>query len=273
LNVTASTGVTNVSGAAWTWDPVASTQSLTLGTIGLLSNQLSYDLMAAELAFDRTALTAGPFTSNVELRTSERFALVPTLGWQPAGDRAVRVTRATAALALHPDIEPMWRNRIVTDLNISTSVTANLLRFTESLFNITFSTTVAVYRFVTVSLRATSTNDQIYVYIPALAGEVGREWRNPLVDLARSFNFFSRSDRTWSAFNLRQIEFNLQHELGDWDLTVSYGGAPTLTDLENGSKAYKWRGTLNLNLEWRPIRELRTEITADPDDITFGSDS
>jgi hypothetical protein len=135
------------------------------------------------------------------------------------------------------------------------------------------ATTVLVHRFLRLSLQTASANSQTYVYFRPLAERVGREPRNVLVDLLRSFNFFNRDDRVQSGFNLQTIRFDALHDLGDWDLTVSYSGRPELETAADLSKSYEWRGRLSLTLQWRPIKELSTSIGVDEEEITFGADS
>jgi hypothetical protein len=82
------------------------------------------------------------------------------------------------------------------------------------------------------------------------------------VDLARSFNFFRREDREFSSFNLRRVDISAVHDLGDWELSVSYGGTPEVVT-EEGVSSLQWTRNVSVVLEWKPIPEIRTEIEAD----------
>ena len=60
------------------------------------------------------------------------------------------------------------------------------------------------------------------------------------------------------------------HYLEDWDLKLAYSGRPEVVDVPVDEKEYQWRGTLDISLQWRPIRELGTSISIDADDVRFG---
>jgi len=251
----------------WVYEPLTANASFTPADGYSLTNTLSYNLEDEELTSHRTSLAAGPASASFEMRTTEGFEFAgPATGWEPDGEVRLRPTSARFALSANPDIEPLWRNRIVASLDADLSLESNLLRFS-------LATTVLVHRFLRVSLQTTSSNAQTYVYFPSLAERVGREPRNVIVDLLRSFNFFNRADREESGFNLQTIQFDALHDLGDWDLTVSYSGRPELETAPDLSRSYEWRGRLALTLQWRPIRELSTSIGVDDEEITFGADS
>ncbi|TFH03785.1 MAG: hypothetical protein E4H09_04650 [Spirochaetales bacterium] len=267
--MTVGAGVTQLSDSSWKYDPLTATARLSLGDLGSVDNQLSYSLEASELTLNRTHGVVGPVSVLFEAQTTEDYVFLPLVGWQPGTARQFRPTRAEIGLNLRPGAGTYWQNRIKADFALDTSISANVLRFTESAFRLQFTGALEISEFMTLSVSTTSTNEQIYVYVPSLTAIVGRESRNIFLDLLRSFNFFNRSDRIASAFNIQQVQVKLTHDLGDWDLNVGYSGRPELVDDEVGGKVYQWRGTLDLTLQWRPIRELRTAISVDSDDITF----
>ena len=92
------------------------------------------------------------------------------------------------------------------------------------------------------------------------------------MDLLRSINVFSIDDRRASAFNLQQIEINAVHDLDDWELTVGYRARPEIVTSEEGRSVYELKGVFTMNLQWRPIRELRASIRDDGDDLSLDSD-
>jgi len=262
----------------WTYEPL--TANLTVQPVErlTLSNALAYDIMAAELASNRTGLTAGPVSAEFEVRSVEGYRFEdPETGWEPTGEVELQPTRARLAVDLESDFDPFWRNRVVARVTSNLAWESNLVRFTESALNLTFGLDLLVHRFLSLTLRTTSTNSETYVYVPALADRVGRpQARNLIVDLLKSFNFFNREDREQSAFNLQTISLNAVHDLGDWDLTLGYSGRPeieTADDDPDAIPSYRWRGTLDLTLQWRPISELSTTIGAEDGEITFGDDS
>jgi hypothetical protein len=257
----------------WLVDPFTANATIEPWEEIRLANSLSYDVEADELSVNRTTLTAGPASAQFELRTAEGYTFGGTgVGWEPDGQVSLRPTQASFGLSLDSDMEPLWHNRVLIDAGADLSWQSSLTRFTESSLRFSFSGSVVIHEFLRFSLQTSSLNSQSYVYVPDLARTVGREPRNILVDLARSFNFFSRADRLASGFNLQSIQLNAVHDLGDWDLTVGYRGQPEIVETED-SRAYEWRGTLDVKLQWRPIKELTTSITVDPDEISFEGDS
>jgi hypothetical protein len=102
----------------------------------------------------------------------------------------------------------------------------NLIRYTESSLSVSYDLVFSIYRFLDLKLSTTSKNTAVYQYFPGLAEGVDRSWRNPLLDLAKSFNFFRTKDRYESFFKLSSIKLEAVHHLDDWDLTISYTGQP-----------------------------------------------
>ncbi|MFW5789224.1 MAG: hypothetical protein ACOCW3_04715 [Spirochaetota bacterium] len=291
----------------WTYDPLTATAIVSPWEAVSVSNKLSYDLEESCVASNRANLTAGPLTAAFfSARTAGYEFGGRGVGWVVAGEERFRPQSASLGVSLATDLDPLWRNRIVLDVGSELSVQSNLQRFTESSLGLEFSADLLVHRFMRLSLRTRSSNSQGYVYIGELAERVGRERRSFLLDLARSFNVFDRDDRVASAFNLQSIQLNAVHELGDWDLTVGYTGAPALETvaywIERGftlpeevdphnpqeldairasdpndprlsRQWYQWRGRFDVTLQWRPIRELRTSVQAEEGEITFGDGS
>jgi len=291
----------------WTYDPLTATATVSPWEAVSVSNVLSYDLEESHVASNRANLTAGPLAARFfSARTTGYEFGGRGVGWVAEGEERLRPQSASLGLSLATDLDPLWRNRVVLDVGSELSVQSNLQRFTESSLGLAFSADVLVHRFMRLSLQTRSSNSQGYVYVGELAERVGRERRSFLLDLARSFNVFDRDDRVASAFNLQSIQLNAVHDLGDWDLTVGYSGAPALETVEYwiergftlpegvdphnpeeldairtsdpndprlSRQWYQWRGRLDVTLQWRPIRELRTSVQAEEGEITFGDGS
>ncbi|MFW5784302.1 MAG: hypothetical protein ACOCY8_07275, partial [Spirochaetota bacterium] len=312
VSLTVATGVTRDDEAEtadeeWSYAPLTSTATLSPWEDVSLSNAFSYDLEESHVASNRTNLNAGPLTARLDASRSPAYEFGGRgVGWEPSGPEQLRPQSASLGLSLASDLEPLWRNRVVVDAGSDLSIQSNLQRFTETSLDVSLSADLLVHRFMRLSLRARSTNSQGYVYLGPLAERVGRERRSLLGDLARSFNFFDRDDRVASAFNLQSIELNAVHDLGDWDLTVGYRGSPALESVEYWIERgftlpdeldphnpeeleairsadpddprlsrpwYQWRGRVDITLQWRPIRELRTSVQAEEGEVTFGDGS
>lgn len=272
--VSVSGGVNQLAGGTWRIEPIVSNQSLTLFDLLSVGNQLSFDVESATLSYDRISLAAGTMLAQLEFRNSEGYTFgVAGVGWQPDGVERVRAGTASVSGSYSFVPDPMWKNRVAMSGEISSSWTMNLLRFTESSFRLGLSYTLGIHKYLDLTFSSESVNSQSYVYIGPLATAVGRQRRSLIVDLLKSFNFFYRPHRVESGFNLQQITVRATHYLEDWDLGVSYSGRPEVVDITANQKGYEWRATLDINLQWHPIREIGTTIGIDADDVRFGGDS
>ena len=273
LTSTITSGVTRP-GDDWAFEPLAVNATVRPFAALSLANVLRYDLNNEWISSNQTTLTAGPMTGEYEIRRSVGYTFEgPGVGWRSDGDERLRPARARVALSLSPDLDPFWRNRVRAEVSTTLDWTSSLLRYTEGSLRHTLSGALVVHRFLTLRLQTESVNTQPYVYIPRLAEGVGRDPRNPLFDLLRSFNFFDRQARVESGFNLQSVRLSALHDLGDWDFTVGYAGRPEIETAPDGIRSYRWRGTLDLRLQWRPIRELSSAVSIDRDAVTFGGDS
>lgn len=282
---------------SWVYQPITSSQALVLGELGQIQNQISYDVEEAELAYNNTSAAIGPVGAQFEWRSTEGYDFerptedwdddgVPGEGWVSDSTSRFLPTRAAVSANLSSEFEPMWRNRLLLGGSLTSSWSMNLLRYTESSLSFGLKTNVEITDFLSLSFSSQSTNTQSYVYVGSLAEGVGRARRSLIVDLLKSFNFFSKDqqDRVDSAFNLQQIQVSATHYLEDWDLDISYSGRPEIVG-SAGSQEYVWQSSLDIQLQWRAIRELSSNLQADNQtdpgavttepawDLTFGSDS
>jgi hypothetical protein len=139
-------------------------------------------------------------------------------------------------------------------------------RYTQSSFNVTFATTIKLYRFIDLSFSATSANSVVFRYLQdmpflELPLDVPGE-RNPLVDLADSFNFLDDSKRMSSGFKLKSLKAGLKHYMGDWTAELSYALTPFL-DTERAIPAYILSNELSFLVKWIPLPDFKTETKYD----------
>jgi len=98
-----------------------------------------------------------------------------------------------------------------------------------------------------------SRNDSIWKYIPAVAKKNGVKSLNPLVDLAKSFNFFNVDDRKESNFKLKEINFGLTHDLHEWELKFDYTGRREISYDKN---RYVWNNTYTISIGLKKIKDV-----------------
>ncbi|MFQ3619871.1 MAG: hypothetical protein SNJ78_02890 [Spirochaetales bacterium] len=192
-----------------------------------------------------------------------------TQGWIKQEKKEFIPTDFNAAISYRYEPDPMWKNRIRLSSGLQSNLWMNLIRYTESSLSVTYDLTFSIYRFLDLKLSTTSKNSLVYQYVPSLAEKVDRKWRNPLVDLLKSFNFFNSQDRYESFFKLSSIRIEAIHYLDDWTLTVSYTGSPELVTLATGKQEFRWNGILGIFLQWKPIPEIKSEFRYDKQGLLY----
>jgi lipopolysaccharide assembly outer membrane protein LptD (OstA) len=264
----------------WTYNPLSSSQ--TIAPLGWLSFSHSevFDIEGDEWTSFKLESVLGPLRSEYLMTKSRDYEFVDDFvfqgfssPWQPVGADTLRPTSATVALNFDRELDPLWKNRLLLSTLVSSGLNMNLLRYTESSFDITFGLGVKIHKFLDLTFESVSENDFVYQYVPRLAEKVGREPRNLFTDLADSYSFFNRQEREESFFKLKRIAVSAVHRMGDWDLTFSYSGAPEEV-IDGGDRRLEWVPQMEIVLEWKPIPEIRSQVTREDDitDYAFGSD-
>lgn len=152
-----------------------------------------------------------------------------------------------------------WKNRISFGIGLSTSISADLVRPTNTSFTFSPSITFKIHEMLSLTFTATSKNDVIYRYFASddkLAGE-----KNLFIDLFNSFRFDDDELRESTGFKLQSLAFDLTHEMHDWDLKFTVSVAPRLKD-----KKYEMNPYISLSIVWRPMAAMKAEIVHDNDD-------
>jgi len=146
---------------------------------------------------------------------------------------------------------PIWKNRIRLHTIIDASWNINLNQPTDNVLKFTWTQKFHTYKFIDVKLAFTASNKSMYTYFPWWRERFGISRKiNFFEDLLKSFNIFSAKDRYESNFNMERLDLSLVHHLGNWDLTVQYGGWPAY-DPAKGS--YGWKSDFNLSVKWNPL--------------------
>jgi hypothetical protein len=257
------------------FEPVSVSQRLALGERASLSQSTIYNV--EERYFERLTLGLGGELGSADLQLRRSRDLVfdeayieegRSSPWIEIGEEALRPASAQAGISYNVPSLSFWRNRITLDTSVRSNVQANLQRFTESNLSFRAQLDLGIHEFLELSLSSTSQNDFLYRYIPVLAARVEREPRSMLGDLLRSFNFFNREAREESFFNLQTLSLSATHRLGDWDLVISYSGRPELRE-ETSPPEYEWDTELSITVQWRPLPELKSEVTYEDDEVQY----
>jgi hypothetical protein len=159
-----------------------------------------------------------------------------------------------------------WKDRVKIEGGLRTSWRMNFQNLPDNLFDFAPRLTLKVHELLDLTFSSLSVNTKTYRYIPGFSEMVPDPagWVNPIVDLAKSFNFFNTADRYTSAFKIRSISLKAVHHLHDWDLTVEYAGSPKL--FTRPTKRYDWSPTFSVQLQWIPVPELSAKVSGDRDE-------
>ncbi len=232
-------------------------QSFQPSTKFRLSEELQADLMARQWTRSVTSLTWGGFTSSY---TAQQLPLGDTL--EPAN--------VSASLKLVPASFYFWKNRSRLETTVNSSWSMNLYKNAIGFYdnNLTFSLTLKyfLYKFLEFSITTNSYNNRTYQYFRTLTPV----WKDPIMDLLKSFNFFNKQDRYDSAFKIKSVVVDMVHHMHDWDLTLRYEGKPLLTNVTEllppppkTVAKYIWNNSFSILLQWAPIPELRSNLHGD----------
>jgi len=147
--------------------------------------------------------------------------------------------------------EPFWKNRMRLRTVVDVSWNINLNQPTDNVLKFKWTQEFHTYKFIDVKLTFTASNKSMYAYFPWWRRKFNiLEKRNFFEDLAKSLNIFKARDRYESNFNMERLDLTLVHHLGNWDLTVRYGGWPKYNPARG---SYSWKSDFNLFVKWNPL--------------------
>jgi hypothetical protein len=201
-------------------------------------------------------------TGNFQAKYTEPYTYAGAgSGWLKEADKEFIPSSAAVGLKYSLKPEPFWKNRVLLSADVTGDWQMNLVQYTEAALTFGLTFTFSIHRFLDVKFSSLSKNTMMYQYFPGYAEGVGREWRNPLTDLLKSFNFFNTDDRYESNFKLSTISFEAVHHLDDWDLSVAYSGKPELVTDAGGVKDFIWKSELGIALRWKPFPQIKSEFS------------
>ncbi|MCR5045766.1 MAG: hypothetical protein K6A42_04240 [Treponema sp.] len=169
-----------------------------------------------------------------------------------------------------------WKNRIEVTPGLSTSISYDFIRPTQSYFIFTPSITFKLHKFFFVKFSMETRNDVIYRYFQDAAGESGRipGETNPIIDLINGFRFDDENLRKSSGFKLKSFVLQITHDLHDWDFNMKFKISPRLVTPTGGQKYYDFSPYFSLSVVWRPMDSIKTKIADKYGDFVLnGNDS
>jgi lipopolysaccharide assembly outer membrane protein LptD (OstA) len=167
-----------------------------------------------------------------------------------------------------------WKDRITFSLNLNTSMTLDLQRYTYSRLNFSSGFTLGIDKFLDLTFSVMSENTYIYRYFKDFPGfELPislpeGEQNNFFLDLMNSFRFDDEERRKSSGFKLKSFGINAVHHLGDWDATLGVSLSQKLERPSTGNPYYKFDTEIAFLVRWIPISEIKTEMNFKNDEWT-----
>jgi len=122
----------------------------------------------------------------------------------------------------------------------------------------TFSAQAQVHPYLFLYFSVHSRNDDIWRYFPDTAEQKGVEVVNPLIDLAKSVNFFNPEHRKESNFKMKSISLGLIHDLHEWELKFDYTGN---RELNAERSRYLWNNTYSVSIGLKEVEDVDIHTT------------
>ena len=172
----------------------------------------------------------------------------------------------SASLTIAPTLPTFktWFKRITFKPGINTNVVVDLIRPTNSYLLFSPSISFTINEFLTFTFSSTSRNSVLYRYVQSTLGHSGRipGEENFFIDLFNSFRFDDETLRKGSGFKLKSLNFEITHNLHDWDFKMLFKMEPRLIT-EKGKTQYSFDPYITIGVVWRPIEAIKTQIVDD----------
>jgi hypothetical protein len=272
--------------AEWIYDPINITETLTFPNIGSLVYHMVIDPKRFkdpeenfEITTIRTTLSLWNLRANFTATRTARFEFIenPAIGgrWEQiqGEDPALHPTRLEFSYSHSLRNIDIIAGRIRARFDISSSLTFDLQRYTNSNFQLTFGTTTNINNFLDLTISATSSNAVIWRYFKNVPGMEDYTWMyradvhhpsqfNVFTDLLDSFNFFDEEKRRRTGFKMGRFNLSAVHHLGDWDATFSLNVYPFL-DSTQAIPKHVVTADFSFVVQWKPISEIKSDIRYD----------
>jgi hypothetical protein len=146
-----------------------------------------------------------------------------------------------------------WKDRISLSVSADGSWRQDLLDVNDNELKLSFSLSLSVAEFLDLSFRTVSRNTSMNSYFGNPGGN-----ENIFADLLRSFNFFDRTDRQLSNFNLDSIQIGIVHYMKDWDLNAEISG-----NVGYDGSSWRWLPKVSVYVRWKAMSELDFRASVD----------
>ncbi len=278
VTATAETGMSKKSATDDTWKKEQFRHS---ASVSLFNSKLklteSYNYEWEEWHHDsfKLALSYGGLQASYTMRYTTPYDFDDKKGWVAKNEKEFLPYSLSLAYASSNTKFKKWKNRIEVTPGLSTSISYDFIRPTQSYFIFSPSITFRLHKFFYVKFSMETRNDVIYRYFQDAAGASGRipGETNPFIDLINGFRFDDEDLRKSSGFKLKSFVLQITHDLHDWDFNMKFKISPRLVTPSNGPKYYDFSPYFSLSVVWRPMDSIKTKIADKYGDFVLnGSD-
>lgn len=260
------------------WNPFQQTASIKLFDNALSFTQ-SFNYEIEDNYFDslKFSLTWKNLQASYVMQYSDVYDATYTdgcfSGWESTGEKKFQPYSFSISYVTSSNTFRYWKNRVVWQPNLNTSIVYDCLRPTNSYFRFVPSVTFKVHEAVEFTFSAESENHSIFRYFQkyagyedALSGET-----NVLKDLYNSFKFWDdehfydpdQKARKESGFKLKSLNLTVKRNLHDWDFCGTIKFSPRIVEKKSGTeikKEYDYKPYLTFSISWHPMASIRTEV-------------
>lgn len=288
VSATAETGVSKTSSTDDTWkkEPFRQSASVSLFNSKLkLTESYNYDMednhhedMKIALSYEGlqasyTMRYTTPYDFDADKYNPDGTISSYGKGWIADKDKDFVPYSLSLAYSSSGKKYKKWKNRIEISPGLSTSISYDFVRPTQSYFIFTPSITFRLNKLFYIKFAAESRNDVIYRYFQEAAGHPGRipGETNPFIDLINGFRFDDETLRKSSGFKLKSFIIQMTHELHDWDFNLKFKVSPRSITDSSGKRYYDFSPYFSLSVVWRPMDSIKTKIADKYGDFVLNS--
>ena len=276
VTLTGETGISKKSATDSTWkkEPFRQSMSVSLFNSKLkLTESYNYDMEENRHDDMKLALSYEGLQASYTMRYTTTYDFDSDKGWVADKDKDFVPYSFSLAYSSSNKKFKAWKNRIEITPGLSTSISYDFVRPTQSYFIFTPSVTFRLNKLFYIKFAAESRNDVIYRYFQDAAGHPGRipGETNPIIDLLNGFRFDDESLRKSSGFKLKSFIIQMTHELHDWDFNMKFKVSPRLISDSSGKKHYDFSPYFSLSVVWRPMDSIKTKIADKYGDFVLNS--
>jgi len=256
----------------WIFKPISLSEILRFNNSSSLTYYMVIDPEKNnDITSIRTTLTLWAFKAEFLMTHTSPWVFTPPSqinigGWAQQGDPALYP--GELSFAYNPSLANfiIVKDKINLRVNFNTSLKFNLLKYTESSFDISLGFTLNIEKFLSLEFSAKSTNNVIWRYLKGVPGMEDLTSMYPdgpqnnlFLDLLDSFNFFDESKRRRSGFKMGNLNIKVTHFLGDWKAELGIGMYPHRND-NVVPKRFEIVTDVSFLVSWTPISEIKSEF-------------